>query len=287
MTIMQQTTETQMKPLQEQTILITGSTDGLGKLVAGHLAKEGASIILHGRDTEKGVKVLNEIKQSSINGKVKYYNADLSSLDEVKIMADKILKDYKKLDVLVNNAGVGGGPKNPSKREVSKDGYELRFAVNYLSHFILTYKLLDLIKKSSPSRIINVSSIGQEPIDFEDVMTEKNFDSLKAYRRSKLAQIMFTFDLAEELKRTGVTVNCLHPATLMNTNMVDEFFGRTMSSVEDGAKALEQLITSSELENVSGEYFNGMKKSRAIDQAYDVEARRKLHDLSLKLLPFK
>jgi NAD(P)-dependent dehydrogenase (short-subunit alcohol dehydrogenase family) len=274
-----------MKNLSEQVILITGSTDGLGKLVAAHLAKKGTSIILQGRKSKKGEMVLNEIKQSSNNDKIKYYNADLSSLDEVKSLADDILKDHKKLDVLVNNAGVGGGPKNPSKkREVSKDGYELRFAVNYLSHFLLTCKLLDLIKKSSPARIINVSSIGQEPIDFEDVMTEKNYDSLKAYRRSKLAQIMFTFDLAEELKESGVTVNCLHPAILMNTNMVFEFFGRTMSSVEDGAKALEHLITSEDLENVTGEYFNGMRKSRAIDQAYDAEARKKIRELSLKLV---
>jgi NAD(P)-dependent dehydrogenase (short-subunit alcohol dehydrogenase family) len=276
-----------MKELSEQTILITGSTDGLGKLVASHLAEEGTSVILHGRNQEKGEMVLNEIMKSTNNNKLKYYNADLSSLEEVKTLADSILNDYQQLDVLVNNAGIGGGPKNSSKREISKDGYELRFVVNYLSHFVLTHKLLELIKKSSPARIVNVSSIGQEPIDFEDVMTEINYDSLKAYRRSKLAQIMFTFDLAEELRKDKVTVNCLHPATLMNTNMVYEFFGKTMSTVEDGAKALEHLITSEQLENVTGEYFNGMKKSRANDQAYDLEVRKKLRELSLRWLPIK
>jgi len=273
-----------MKNLSEQTILITGSTDGLGKLVARHLAKQGASIILHGRNPEKGKKVLDEIRESTKNDKLKYYNADLSSLQEVNSLADTILLDFKTLDVLVNNAGVGGGPKNSSQRELSKDGYELRFAVNYLSHFVLAYKLLELIKKSSPARIINVSSIGQEPLDFEDIMIEKGYDSLKAYRRSKLAQIMFTLDLAKELKEDNVTVNCLHPATLMNTNMVYEFFGRTMSTVESGAEALEYLITSEELENVTGEYFNGKHRERANEQAYDSEARRKLRELSFEIM---
>ncbi len=273
-----------MKNLSEQTILITGSTDGLGKLVALHLAEQGASVILHGRDPEKGQNVLDEVKKSTKNNKLEYYNADLSSLHEVNFLAEQILSAYKTLDILINNAGIGGGPKNSSKRELSKDGLELRFAVNYLSHFVLTYKLLELIKKSSPARIINVSSIGQEPLDFDDIMTEKGYDSLKAYRRSKLAQIMFTFDLAEELEEDNITVNCLHPATLMNTNMVYEFFGRTMSTVENGAEALEYLIMSKGLDSVTGEYFNGKRRERANEQAYNKEARKKLREYSFNII---
>lgn len=264
-------------------VLITGSTDGLGKLVAQHLGASGATILLHGRNQKKGKGVLAEIKGSNPTAVVEYYNADLSSLDEVNEMAVRILERHKILHVLINNAGIGGGPKGNEKRELSRDGHELRFAVNYLSHFLLTYRLLPIIKASAPSRIINVSSIGQQPIDFDDVMLEKSYNSYRAYCQSKLAQIMFTIDLAEELKGSGVVVNCLHPATLMNTNMVYDFFGSTMSSVEDGAEALEYVAFSGDTANMSGVYFDGKRKSKANDQVYDHGARRRLRELSLKL----
>jgi NAD(P)-dependent dehydrogenase (short-subunit alcohol dehydrogenase family) len=270
-----------MRPLQEQTILITGSTDGLGKLVAQDLAGSGAMVLLHGRDPEKGKAVLKEIEAASGNRQIKYYNADLASLGAVSRLAQKIIKDHKRLDVLVNNAGVG--PRSPgSRRELSADGYELRFAVNYLSHFLLTHKLLPLIMRSAPARIINVASRGQHPLDFDDIMTQHDYDDLRAYRRSKLAQIMFTFDLAEELKGTGVTVNSLHPASLMNTKMGlgARYFSTPLTTVEQGAGALEYLVVSADLEGVTGEYFNGKERSPAHEQAYDREARRRLRELS-------
>jgi NAD(P)-dependent dehydrogenase (short-subunit alcohol dehydrogenase family) len=269
--------------LSQKIIMITGSTDGLGKLVAQHAAGRGATVLLHGRKLKKGEDVLTEIKTMNPAAKLEYYNADLSSLHEVNAMANEILKKHKILHVLINNAGIGGGPKGSKKRELSHDGYELRFAVNYLSHFLLTYRLLPIIKASAPSRIINVSSIGQQPIDFKDVMLEKSYDSFRAYRQSKLAQIMFTIDLAEQLKGSGVVANCLHPATLMNTNMVYDFFGSTMSTVEDGADALEYVALSDETADVTGVYFDGKRKSKAMDQAYDPEARKQLKELSLKL----
>ncbi len=273
-----------MRSLSEQTILITGSTDGLGRRVALDLAAQGATVLLHGRNPEKGKAVLKELRAASGNGRGMYYNADLSSLAAVNGFARQVVRDHKRLDVLVNNAAAG--PRSPeSRRELSADGYELRFAVNYLAHFLLTDRLLPLIKRSAPARIINVSSRGQEPIDFEDVMMQRAYDDLRAYRRSKLAQIMFTFDLAEALRESNVTVNSLHPASLMNTNMGlnARYFGSTLTTVEQGAEALELLITSPELEGVTAAYFNGKELSQAHAQAYDVEVRRRLWALSEEL----
>jgi NAD(P)-dependent dehydrogenase (short-subunit alcohol dehydrogenase family) len=272
-----------MQDLSGKVILVTGSTDGLGKLVARHAAGLGGTILLHGRNRRKGDDVVSEIQREAKTETVEYYNADLSSLDEVNTMADEILKKHKSLHVLINNAGIGGGPRGNRMRELSRDGHEMRFAVNYLSHFLLTRRLLPIIKAGAPSRIVNVSSIGQHPIDFGDVMLEKHYESFRAYRQSKLAQIMFTIDLANELKKSGVIANCLHPATLMNTNMVYEFFGSMASTVEDGAEALEYVAFSDDTANVSGVYFDGKKKSKANDQAYDPQARRQLRELSLEL----
>lgn len=272
-----------MEKLSGKIIMITGATDGLGKLVACHLADADAELILHGRNPEKGSKIVDEIMSDSGNVKIKYYNADLSSLEEVRRLASDISTNYSKIDVLINNAGIGPGERNKIKRELSADGYELRFAVNYLSHFLLTDLLLPLLKKAENPRIVNVSSIGQQAIDFEDVMMEKNYDGFGAYKQSKLAMIMFTLDLADKLKDKGFKVNCLHPASLMPTKMVYEYFNTVMASLEQGAYAVEQLVVSGSTENVTGKYYDGLKPSRAIAQAYDADARKKLHDLSVKI----
>jgi NAD(P)-dependent dehydrogenase (short-subunit alcohol dehydrogenase family) len=215
---------------------------------------------------------------------LRYYNADLASLDAVRGFAEQIKGQHTHLDVLINNAGIGARSRG-ARRELSADGYELRFAVNYLSHFLLTYLLLPLIRKSAPARIVNVSSIGQQPIDINDIMMEHTYDDLRAYRQSKLAQIMFTFDLARELEGSAVTVNCLHPSSLMNTKMVLEsrYFGRPLTTVEEGAEAVEYLAASPGLEGVSGEYFNGTQKARANAQAYDEKVRKKVREVSMKL----
>ncbi len=273
-----------MQDLTGKTALITGSTDGLGKLTAERLAARGATVLLHGRNPEKGERILSSLKRNTGSTDLQYYNSDFSSLVEVNSMCDTIMRRHAKLDLLINNAGIGGGPRGTKNRELSRDGYELRFAVNYLSHFLLTYKLLSTIKAAAPSRIVNVSSIGQQSIDFDNLMLDENYESFRAYRQSKLAQIMFTIDLAEEMKATGVVVNCLHPATLMNTNMVHEFFGSTMSTVEDGADALEYVATSEETAKVTGIYFSGKYESTANDHAYNADARRQLRELSLSLI---
>ena len=155
--------------------------------------------------------------------------------------------------------------------------------MNYLSHFLLTGLLLPLLRDSAPSRIVNVASAGQSPIDFDDPMLEKGYDAMGAYTRSKLAQVMFAFELAERLRDTGVTVNALHPASLMNTKMVHDTFGYTMSTVEEGTEAVIRLAASPELEGVTGCYFDGTQEARANRQAYDAEARKMLWALSEEL----
>jgi NAD(P)-dependent dehydrogenase (short-subunit alcohol dehydrogenase family) len=276
------------RAVKNQVILVTGATDGLGKQVARDLAAQGATVLLHGRSREKGEATLQEIRDATGNQKLMYYNADFSSLDAVRGLAEEIQADRDRLDVLINNAGIGAGSR-PARRETSADGYELRFAVNYLAPFLLTYRLLPLLRRSAPARIVNVASVGQQPIDFDDVMLEDGYDGLRAYRQSKLAQVMFTFDLAEELSESGITVNSLHPASLMNTKMVLEtdYFGGPMSTVEEGAHAVEYLATSPELDAVTGEYFNGEHRARANAQAYDKEARRRLRMLSQELTRLK
>jgi NAD(P)-dependent dehydrogenase (short-subunit alcohol dehydrogenase family) len=273
-----------MNAYDGKVILITGATDGLGKKVALDLAAGGAAVLLHGRSQAKGESTLLEISKATGNQKLRYYNADLSSLDAVRKFADKVLADQSDLDVLINNAGVGAGSRQAG-RELSIDGYELHFAINYLAPFLFTQRLLPLLRQSAPARIVNVSSLGQYPIDFANVMLEHDYDGLRAYRQSKLAQILFTIDLAERLKGSGVTVNCLHPSSLMNTKMVldSDYLGAPMSTIEEGAHAVEYVAMSSELEGVSGEYFDRKKRAHADPQAYDPQARAQLWALSEKL----
>jgi NAD(P)-dependent dehydrogenase (short-subunit alcohol dehydrogenase family) len=209
-----------MRPLTEQVMLITGATDGLGKAVAFQLARTGAILLLHGRDEVRGQQTLEEIRAQTGNTRLQWYRADFAALSQVRALAERLAREQERLDVLVNNVGIGTTLPGGSARQESEDGYELRFAVNYLAPFLLTRRLLPTLRHSAPARIVNVSSAGQAPINFRDVMLEHHYDGVQAYCQSKLALVMFTFDLAEELARTGVTANCLHPATYMPTKMV-------------------------------------------------------------------
>jgi NAD(P)-dependent dehydrogenase (short-subunit alcohol dehydrogenase family) len=267
-----------MDNLAEATILVTGATDGLGKRVAFELAAGGATVLLHGRSRKRLEATLEEAREGTGSEKLGLYLADLSSLGEVRTLADRVLTEQDRLDVLVNNAGVIAG-----ERRESGDGYELTFAVNYLAHFLLTHLLLPLLRDSAPARVVNVASAGQSPIDFDDVMLERSYGGMKAYTQSKLAQVIFTFELAERLGASGVTVNALHPASLMDTKMVLETFGRASSTVQEGADATVRLAISPELEEVTGRYFDGIREARASRQAYDVAARKRLWALSEEL----
>jgi len=271
--------------LEGKTVLVTGSTDGVGRVVAKRLAAEGANVLIHGRSQQRAEVVLREICGARIRpkkGMATFYQADFSSLAEVRRLAETVLHERERIDILVNNAGIGSGP-DKNHRHLSEDGYELRFAVNYLAGFLLTYLLLPRLVESGPARIVNVSSLGQQAIDFEDVMLARGYNGMRAYCQSKLAQIMFTIDLSKELDRHRVTANALHPATYMNTTMVRESGNSPASTVEEGADAIMKQIVSEELAGRSGLFFNGQREVRANDQAYDEEARANLKALSSRL----
>jgi NAD(P)-dependent dehydrogenase (short-subunit alcohol dehydrogenase family) len=273
-----------MKNAADCIVLITGATDGLGRRVAEDLAGQGATLLLHGRNPEKGREVLDRIHNATGSERLRYYNADFSAQKEVRRLAHSIAAEYDCLDVLINNAGIGGGDPKTQRRETSAEGYELRFAVNYLAPFLLTRLLSPLLRRcaeaSGEARIVNVASGAQQPLDFDDVLLERDYSGMRAYAQSKLALVMFTFDLAAQLQGSGVTVNALHPASLMDTKMVREWFGSPRTGVETGARAVEYLTLSADLDGVTGEYFSEIKRARADDQAYDTEARRRLRSLS-------
>ena len=240
----------------QQVVLVTGSTGGLGREVARRLASAGAHVIVHGRNRERGKSLVEEIEREG-QGSARFYAADLASFKQVRAFGEAILREYDRLDALVNNAGFGPAP---DERLLSEDGHEFRFQVNYLSGFLLTRMLMPRLLESAPSRIVNVSSLAQTPIDFDDVMIENDFSGRRAYAQSKLAQVMFTFDLAEELEGTGVTPR---------------------ATVAEGADAVMQLVTSTDIE--AGQFFNGLRPGRANSQAYDREARARLKRLSEQL----
>jgi NAD(P)-dependent dehydrogenase (short-subunit alcohol dehydrogenase family) len=251
-------------------VLITGATDGLGRGLANALAGAGDTALVHGRSPKRIDATLAELDGGDARG----YLADLSSLGEVRRLAAEVRENEPRLDVLVNNAGIVS-----RKREVSADGHELCFAVNYLAGFLLTRELLDLLRASPPARIVNVASAGQMPIDFDDVMLERGYSGVRAYCQSKLAQVMFTIELAERLDGDGVTVNALHPATYMPTKMVSS----PVSSLEEGVEATLRLIAGPDVAGVTGRYFDGQRESAADPQAYDEDARRRLWTLSEQL----
>jgi NAD(P)-dependent dehydrogenase (short-subunit alcohol dehydrogenase family) len=265
--------------MQGKTALVTGATDGVGRYVALKLASAGAHVVVHGRDEARAKSLMEEITRNGV-GSAAMHIADLSSLAEVRCLADAVAASEAGLDLLLNNAGIGsqnGGPQ----RQTSVDGYELRFAVNYLSHFLLSYRLLPILRPNS--RIVNVASLGQSPIDFDDVMLEKGYNGSRAYGQSKLSQIMFTIDLAKELESSAVTVNALHPATYMNTTMVRAAGTTPMSTVEQGGDAILRLATAADVSGTTGRFFNGLSPATPHTQASDHGARAQLRSLSFKL----
>ena len=259
---------------------MTGSTDGVGRLVARRLGEAGAHVLVHGRDSHRGAEVVAEI--AARGGEAEFIAADLSSLAETRRLAAFVSARTDRLHLLINNAGVGsGGPG--AARQVNDAGCELRLAVNYLAGFALTALLLPLLEAAAPARIVNVASAGQQAIDFDDVMLTRGYSGGRAYMQSKLAQILFTVDLAQRLEGSGVTINSLHPATYMATTMVREAGVSPWSTVEEGAQAILNLAAAPALEGRSGLYFDGLREARANAQAYDARARERLRTLSLQL----
>ncbi len=273
-----------MRPIEQQVVLVTGSTDGLGRALAAELAGRGATVLLHGRDLAKGEATLHAIRDATGNDRVAFHLADLASLAQVRGLAEKVSGEQEQLDVLVNNAGIGFGGTGPDEREVSEDGYELRFAVNYLAPYLLTRLLEPLLVRSAPARIVNVASAGQAPIDFDDVMLERRYSGVQAYCQSKLADVMLAFDLADELRGRGVTANSLHPGTYMPTNMVLDAGVTPVDTLETGVGSTMRLAVDPELGGVTGTYFERVREGTAHAQAYDADARRRLRRLSVELV---
>ena len=257
-------------------ILVTGSTGGLGRETALALARAGDHVIIHGRNAERAEEVLRKIEEDG-NGSARFYRADFASLDETKDLADAILADYDRLDVLVNNAGISLG--RDSDRRESEDGYELHFQVNYLAGYVLTNMLLPLLEDSAPSRVVNVAS-GQRELDFDNLMLETDYDGLEAYFRSKNAQIMMTYALAEDFSKRGISINALFPSAFMDTDMILERGLEPRSSVKTGRDALLQLIND---DVGTGKYFSVFDVGEAIPQASDPDAQQQLLTKSAEL----
>src|SRR5918995_668077 len=276
-------TEKPGSAMDDKVCLITGATSGIGKATAMGLASIGASVVMVGRDRGRGEAALAEIKEGSSNASVDLMLADLSSQEDIHRLADEFKEAYPRLDVLINNAGVIRG-----RRVTTADGLETTFAVNHLAYFLLTNLLLDVLEASAPSRIVNVASGEQRngTIDFDDLQGEKGYKTAKAYGQSKLANVLFAYELARRLEGTGVSVNCLHPGAGVRTNLgsgVSGIFGFTvraltplMKSPEKGAQTSIYLASSPEVEGLSGRYFVKKAEARSSEVSHDERIARRL-----------
>ena len=242
-------------------ILITGSTDGIGKLAALNLAKAGHHVYLHGRDADKLDSVIVEVKAVATGTAVDYIDgfvADFSDLNAVRDMAAEVNKKLSKLDVLINNAGI-----YTTSSPVTKDGLDVRFVVNYLAPYVLTNALLPLLKKSNKARIVNLSSAAQAPISYPAFAGNERLDDKDAYAQSKLALTMWSMDLADTVADDNINVIAVNPGSLLNTKMVDEAYGKYWSSADKGANILTELTISDEFANDTGKYFDNDIKDGA------------------------
>ncbi|MFD5596880.1 SDR family NAD(P)-dependent oxidoreductase [Streptomyces griseorubiginosus] len=259
------------------TILITGATSGLGRYVAFELVRAGHVVLAHGRDRGRTESLVAELR---LEGEAEGFVADLASLAEVRDLGARVAETRPGLDVLINNAGVGAGSPG-SGRELSVDGHELRLAVDYLAPVALTRALLPTLTANAPARIVNVGSVGQEPLDLDDPEFTRGYAGFAAYCRAKFALAAHTFALAEELKGTGVSVNVLHPATFMDTAMVREGGMAPWSTVADGAPGVLALATK---DSGTGGYFDGTSPARAHERTYDREVQQGLSSITDQLL---
>ncbi len=273
--------------MKNKLVLITGATDGIGKQTARDLALLGAQVIVHGRNKERVEETVRRLRTLPVGGQVKNgelridgVTFDLSSLKQVKEFAETIKSKYDRIDVLINNAGI-----YMKDRELTEDGFEMTFAVNHLSHFLLTNELLPLIKKSPEGRIVTVSSIAHQntSLDFDNLNAEKKFNAYGAYSLSKLANVLFSKELAERLTGISVASNSLHPGVI-STKLLSAGFNISGTSVKKGAETSVYLASSSEAKNISGEYFIDKKISRSHSVVNDLIVRKKFWDVSLEMV---
>ena len=261
-----------------KTVLITGSTDGVGRYVAERLAAQGWRVIVHGRDRTRGEAVVERSQKQG--GEARFLAADLSSLAEVRSLADAVRRDgdgSTRSSTMPGSARAARSANSAPTARVALRGQLSRGLPADAS-------AAAMLASRKSARIVNVASAGQQAIDFSDVMLTRGYSGMRAYRQSKLAQILFTFDLAKELAGQDIAVNCLHPATYMDTTMVRLSGVQPISTVEQGGAAILQLVESPALAGRSGLYFSGMQESRADPQAYDEDARKRLRALSFDLV---
>ena len=266
-------------------LLVTGSTDGIGKQTAYGLASKGAIVLLHGRNSSKGEKVLEEIRSKTGNTRLQFFQAELSSPKAVRELADQIKETHNRLDVLINNAGTF-----QQERRITDDGLETTFAVNYLAQFRFIHELLDLMKRSASgsasSRIVNVASAthwNASAIDWSNLQGERRFDGFEAYAVSKLAVVLFTYALARRLEETGVTANCLHPGVIKTKLLRAGFGDYPGETPEKGAWTSVYLASSPEVEGISGKYFEKCRPVQSSPISYDEKLQEKLWRVSIEL----
>jgi len=236
----------------KKTIVITGSTDGIGKLAALKMAKDGHQVYLHGRNSDKLMKVISEIKKETGNDNISGFVADFSDLNEVKKMSNEINEKISSLDVLINNAGVF-----KSNQPITKAGIDIRIVVNYFAPYLLTNSILDKMKNSPKPRIINLSSAAQSSVSFELLKGDIKVSDQEAYAQSKLAILIWSFYLSQQ--EPGISVVALNPGSLLNTNMVREAYGKFWSSADKGADIIYDLALTKNSENINGKYFDNDK----------------------------
>lgn len=265
--------------MTDKVVLITGSTDGIGRQAALELAALGATVLVQGRDATRGRNVVEEIRTATGNQKVDLFIADLSSRQQVRQLAADITNHCGALHVLINNAGVF-----MNERRLTVDGLETTFAVNHLAPFLLTNLLLDLLKKSAPARIITVSSVAHTrgKIDFDNLQAEKSFGGYSSYAVSKLANVLFTYELGELLAGTGITSNCLHPGVI-GTKLLRAGFNITGASTSDGAETLIYLAASPEIDGVTGKYFQEKQETPSSPITHDAALRKRMWEVSAQL----
>jgi len=276
--------------MHSKTVLITGATDGIGKQAAKELASMGAKVVIVGRNEEKCNQSIKEVSNYNGNSQVNYLLADLSSMGEVKKLAEEFKAKYDRLDVLINNAGAAF-----LNRQVTGDGFEKTFATNHLAYFLLTASLLELLKASSPSRIINVSSNSHYngKIRFDDPHLKGFYFVMRAYSQSKLANVMHTYALARRLEGSGVTANCLHPGLVRTgifgkvkgaKGLIEKILLRKAISVEEGAETLVYLASSEDIAFESGNYYYKKKVRTTSARSYDIETQEQLWEMSEEML---
>ncbi|MHA2202937.1 MAG: SDR family oxidoreductase [Candidatus Hodarchaeales archaeon] len=277
--------------MKNQVCLITGATSGIGKATAMKLAELGATLVLLSRSQARGEVVKQEIVKRSQSTSIDVMIGDLGSLRSIQEFSYQFKENYDKLHILINNAGI-----YTRKRVETVDGYEKMLAINHLGHFFLTISLLDVLKDSSPSRIVNVASRAQRALNFDDLQSEENFSMMTVYGKSKLANILFTYELARRIEGSGVTVNCLHPG-FVRTNLVRDFpwFMKPVmklvmlmaKSSKKGAETSVYLASSPEVEGISGQYFINKQVQESTPASYDEAAAKRLWEISERLIQTK